>query len=101
MNGNMSLGALVAYVEYSRNCTWPMEMMGWLTNDLSSAVASYKKIKKIYEVKPEIEDSRNVVTLDHVSGNVEFDHVSLQMLLPCAHLPDFPLQQWSAPRFPR
>ena len=79
MNGNMSLGALVAYVEYSRNCTWPMEMMGWLTNDLSSAVASYKKIKKIYEVKPEIEDSMNVVTLDHVSGNVEFDHVSFKL----------------------
>ena len=79
MNGNMSLGALVAYVEYSRNCTWPMEMMGWLTNDLSSAVASYKKIKQIYEVKPEIEDSRNVVTLDHVSGNVEFDHVSFKL----------------------
>lgn len=79
MNGNMSLGALVAYVEYSRNCTWPMEMMGWLTNDLSSAVASYKKIKKIYEVKPEIEDSRNVVTLDHISGNVEFDHVSFKL----------------------
>ena len=79
MNGNMSLGALVAYVEYSRNCTWPMEMMGWLTNDLSSAVASYKKIKKIYEVKPEIEDSRNVVTLDHVSGHVEFDHVSFKL----------------------
>lgn len=79
MNGNISLGALVAYVEYSRNCTWPMEMMGWLTNDLSSAVASYKKIKKIYEVKPEIEDSRNVVTLDHVSGNVEFDHVSFKL----------------------
>ncbi len=79
MNGNMSLGARVEYEEYSRNCTWPMEMMGWLTNDLSSAVASYKKIKKIYEVKPEIEDSRNVVTLDHVSGNVEFDHVSFKL----------------------
>ena len=47
MNGTMSLGALVAFVEYSRNCTWPMEMLGWLTNDVSSAVASYKKIKKI------------------------------------------------------
>ena len=79
MNGNMSLGALVAYVEYSRNCNWAMEMMGWLTNDLSSAVASYKNSKKIYEVKPEIEDSRNVVTLDHVSGNVEFDHVSFKL----------------------
>ena len=27
MNGNMSLGALVEYVEFSRNCTWLMEMM--------------------------------------------------------------------------
>jgi ABC-type multidrug transport system fused ATPase/permease subunit len=48
MNGEMTLGALVAFVEYSRNCTWPMEMLGWLTNDVSSAVASYKKIRKIY-----------------------------------------------------
>ena len=79
MNGNMSLGALVAYVEYSRNCTWPMEMMGWLTNDLSSAVASYKKIKKIYEVKPEIEDAKEIVTLERVSGNVEFDNVSFKL----------------------
>lgn len=37
------------------------------------------KNQKIYEVKPEIEDSRNVVTLDHVSGNVEFDHVSFKL----------------------
>ena len=54
MNGEMSLGALVAFVEYSKNCTWPMEMMGWLTNGLSSGIASYKKIKKIYDVNPEI-----------------------------------------------
>ena len=53
MNGEMTLGALVAFVEYSRNCTWPMEMMGWLTNDVSSAAASYKKIRKIYEEEPE------------------------------------------------
>ena len=56
-----------------------MEMMGWLTNDLSSAVASYKKIKKIYEVKPEIEDAKEIVTLERVSGNVEFDHVSFKL----------------------
>ena len=79
MNGNMSLGALVAYVEYSRNCTWPMEMMGWLTNDLSSAVASYKKIKKIYEVKPEIEDAKDAVELEKVSGKVDFEHVSFEL----------------------
>ena len=52
MNGEMTLGALVAFVEYSRNCTRPMEMLGWLTNDVSSAVASYKKIRKIYAEQP-------------------------------------------------
>lgn len=79
MHGNMSLGALVAYVEYSRNCTWPMEMMGWLTNDLSSAVASYRKIRKIYDVKPEIEDAKDSVTLDSVKGDIDFEHVSFEL----------------------
>lgn len=79
MHGNMSLGALVAYVEYSRNCTWPMEMMGWLTNDLSSAVASYRKIRKIYDVRPEIEDAKDSVTLDSVKGDIDFEHVSFEL----------------------
>ncbi len=79
MNGEMTLGALVAFVEYSRNCTWPMEMLGWLTNDLSSAVASYKKIKKIYAQTAEIQDPQEPVTLDEVKGHVTFEHVSLEL----------------------
>lgn len=76
MNGEMSLGALVAFVEYSRNCTWPMEMIGWLTNDVSAAVASYKKIKKIYSVKAQIKDARLPVCLEQVQGEIRFEHVS-------------------------
>lgn len=79
MNGNMSLGALVAFVEYSRNCTWPMEMMGWLTNDLSAAIASYRKIKKIYEEKPEIVSPANPVALEEVKGEVAFENVSFSL----------------------
>ena len=79
MNGEMTLGALVAFVEYSRNCTWPMEMLGWLTNDLSSAVASYKKIKKIYAQTAEIQNPQEPVTLDEVKGHVTFEHVSLEL----------------------
>ena len=76
MNGEMSLGALVAFVEYSRNCTWPMEMLGWLTNDVSSAVASYKKIRKIYEEEPQITNSDKPVLLDEVRGEISFEHAS-------------------------
>ena len=76
MKGEMSLGALVAFVEYTRNCTWPMEMMGWLTNGLSSGIASYKKIKKIYEENTEICNKEEAVVLEKVIGEVTFENVS-------------------------
>lgn len=79
MNGEMTLGALVAFVEYSRNCTWPMEMMGWLTNDVSSAAASYKKIRKIYEEEPEILDGETPKKPEKINGDIRFDHVSFSI----------------------
>ncbi|MDD6058750.1 MAG: ABC transporter ATP-binding protein, partial [Clostridiales bacterium] len=57
MNKTLTLGALVAFVEYSRNCTWPVEMLGWLTNDISAAAASYKKIQMIYREQANIKDA--------------------------------------------
>ena len=79
MKGEMSLGALVAFVEYTRNCTWPMEMIGWLTNGLSSGIASYKKIKKIYDVMPEITNKKEPIYLEKVEGNISFEKVSFSV----------------------
>ena len=75
----MNIGDLVAYVEYSRNCTWPMEMLGWLTNDVSSAIASNKKIKKICANTSNISESRNPVRLDEVKGKISFEHVDFEL----------------------
>ena len=79
MNGEMTLGALVAFVEYSRNCTWPMEMLGWLTNDVSSAVASYKKIRKIYVEQPKIKNDEHPKVLDEIRGEICFAHAGFVM----------------------
>lgn len=76
MHGNMTLGGLTAFMEYSMNIVWPMEMLGWLSNSMSSAVASEKKLKKIYEEKPVITDPAEPVILDRVDGKIEFDDVS-------------------------
>ena len=35
----ISLGTLGAFAEYSMNIVWPMEMLGWLSNDLAAAFA--------------------------------------------------------------
>ncbi len=71
----MTMGSLGAFIQYSMNIVWPMEMLGWLTNSFSSAVASNKKIKKLYENTTEIEEAVNPVTLDDVRGKITFSHV--------------------------
>ncbi len=76
MKGDISLGTLTAFIEYSMNIVWPMEMLGWLTNSLSSAIASNKKLKAIYAENPTITDPENPVVLDKVMGKIEFSHVS-------------------------
>lgn len=76
MDGSMSLGELTAFVEYSMNIVWPMEMLGWLTNCFSSAVASNKKLQKIYKVEPAIKEPRDPIVPDKVKGKIKFDNVS-------------------------
>lgn len=75
ISGEITLGTLGAFTEYSLNIVWPMEMLGWLSNDLAAAFASYKRIKKIFAEKPEIVEKENPIVLDKVKGSVEFDKV--------------------------
>ncbi len=56
INGEMTLGALGAFLEYCANAVWPMEMLGWLSNELASAFASKKKLNKIYAETAKIKD---------------------------------------------
>lgn len=79
IEGEITLGTLGAFAEYSTNIVWPMEMLGWLTNDFASAIASRKKIKKIYEEKTSIIEKENPVKLDNVKGNIRFNHVCLTL----------------------
>lgn len=77
INDKTTLGDLGAFVEYSMNIVWPMEMLGWLSNDFASAIASYKRIKKICDKQPDILEKENPVLLENVRGSIEFDKVSL------------------------
>jgi len=79
IKGSITLGTLGAFTEYSMNIVWPMEMLGWLSNDFAAAFASYKRIKKIFDQKPEITEPENPVVLDEVKGSIEFDHVSFSL----------------------
>lgn len=77
IQGKMNLGSLTAYIIYSRNCTWPMEEIGWITNGIASSIASLKKIKKIYDKHSTLAVNDAPVKVDDIHGDVEFRHVSL------------------------
>lgn len=76
IHGEMTLGSLSAFLEYSNNIVWPMEMLGWLTNSASSAIASNRKIQKIYQEKPAVTEKARTVTKEQIAGKIEFSNVS-------------------------
>lgn len=77
IKGEISAGTLGAFIIYCDYIVWPMEILGWLSNDLASALASMKKIQKIFDEKPLIDNPENPIILNEVKGHITFDHVSL------------------------
>lgn len=70
-----TIGELTAFLQYSMNIIWPMEMLGWLTNGISSARASAKRLEKIYEEDPSIVNKNDSVSPE-INGNISFENVS-------------------------
>ncbi|GFI18591.1 putative multidrug export ATP-binding/permease protein [Lachnospiraceae bacterium] len=75
-SGEITLGTLSAFTAYSMNIVWPMEMLGWLTNSFSAAIASSRRLKKIYQEKPAVTEPPCPVLLPEVKGKITFSHVS-------------------------
>lgn len=74
---SMTLGDLSAFAQYAANIVWPMEMIGWLTNDISSALASYKKLQEIFRQTPQL-SAEHTENPSHkkATGDICFSHVS-------------------------
>ncbi|HCA19984.1 MAG TPA: ABC transporter [Treponema sp.] len=83
----MTIGELLAFLQYVGNIVWPMEMLGWLTNGFSSAKASVKRLNKIYEQTPRIVDNSVLSEMEDetkealfnsgdISGHIQFENVT-------------------------
>lgn len=75
----ITIGELGAFSEYANNITWPMEMVGWLSNDFAAAMASNKKIKRIMAEKPDIKNPEQPVVPDKIRGELQFKHVDFEL----------------------
>jgi ATP-binding cassette subfamily B protein len=84
-NGQLTIGAVQAFVQYSRQFTMPIVQTASIMNVLQSAVASAERVFELLDEAEEIPDPVAPATLDRVAGAVAFEDVSFR------YLPDEPL----------
>lgn len=75
----LTLGELGAFTEYANSIIWPMECLGWLSNEVASSVASNRKIQKLFDQKQTLKDAADAKELTDVTGTVSFDHVDFAL----------------------
>lgn len=98
-NGQMTLGAVTAFIQYSREFNQPLGQVAGMANMLISGVASAERIFELLdadEQEPDLTEQQTAGTLDPqgpqpatltepVRGKIEFDHVAF------SYSPDKPL----------
>ncbi|MEI8000863.1 MAG: ABC transporter ATP-binding protein [Actinomycetes bacterium] len=85
ISGQMSIGDIQAFIQYSRQFTMPLTQLASMVNIMQSGIASAERVFELLDA-PEEEDRADLVeSPTDVRGLVEFDHVSF------SYDPDEPL----------
>ncbi|NLK22123.1 MAG: ABC transporter ATP-binding protein [Epulopiscium sp.] len=74
----MSIGTLVAFSNYVFMLIWPMRMLGWLTNLVAQALASTKKLEKLFREQAVIKNPENPIIPKEIKGHIIFDNIGLE-----------------------
>jgi ATP-binding cassette, subfamily B, multidrug efflux pump len=83
--GQLSIGDVVAFIQYSRQFTFPIIQTASIVNVLQSAVASAERVFELLDELEESADPFPAVPLEEPVGAVRFENVSFR------YLPDRPL----------
>lgn len=94
----LSIGQLVSFIAYIGNMVWPMFAIGYLFNILERGSASYDRVEKILDEKPEITDQHADQSLQaqDIAGDLKYQVKSFaypdEPQIPVLHNIDFTLK---------
>lgn len=77
-NGSLSLGAVQAFIQYSRQFTWPITQLASIANVMQSAVASAERVFELLDEPEQEADPADSESLDRVEGRIELENVSFR-----------------------
>jgi len=75
VNGNISVGILVAFINYIGRFWEPIRRMSNFYNQVLVAMASSERVFGILDTKPEIKNAKNPIKIKSMEGKVDFNNV--------------------------
>ena len=75
IDGQLSLGTLVAFLSYVISFYEPLRRLTEVDNTFQQAIAAGERIFELLDEMPEIRDAPDAVALGVIAGDVEFDDV--------------------------
>ncbi|MDE0671570.1 MAG: ABC transporter ATP-binding protein [Caldilineaceae bacterium] len=76
LEGRLTLGVLISFLEYIRRFFFPLQEISQQWNVLQGALAGAERTFELLDQQPDLEDTPNAVELPAVGGEVEFDGVT-------------------------
>lgn len=76
IQGEMSIGAIMAFVNYLSMTMFPLIMLVMIIGVIAAAAASAERIVEVFDSPPEISDRPAAQELINFKGRVTFEHVS-------------------------
>ena len=76
LDGRVTLGVLISFLEYIRRFFFPLQEISQQWNVLQGALAGAERTFELLDQQPDLEDTPDAVELPAVEGEVEFDGVT-------------------------
>ena len=76
MEGEMTTGAIFAFVAYLRLVQKPITKVTKFIRELQQAAASYDRIMEVMDTEPRVKDKPNCKRLPEIKGEVQYENVS-------------------------
>jgi ATP-binding cassette subfamily B protein len=76
VQGDLTLGSLVAFYTYLMMLVYPAQVIGWLTGLAQRAIASGERVYELLDAPLEMEERPDATPLPQAAGAVAFDGVS-------------------------
>jgi ATP-binding cassette subfamily B protein len=74
--GDLSLGALVAFVSLQVMLVWPIDALGWIIANAQEAMSAADRIYEVLDTPPSIVDRPGATAVTETRGHLRFEGVS-------------------------